>query len=502
MAPTSGRTDPSASIGTSPPALDLGAAERTQRLARGVVSAAHELRPPSAIEEQLVERRAPHLVQRDGLDQGEPVPQPTAAAARELEVVGHLELARGVEDAGPPALPAGDLLALEARGQQHVEAEDVVEVAVALERLRREGVHHAAVHVQVALHADGLHQQRQGDRDAGQLPERQVGRVGAAEVLHPPAVEVVDDRVERDVGLARRHVPEAAVEEPREGLALGQAGEAAQSRQREARQLGPLDVEVVLRAPREGELGHLLRRESRGPHRAPQRRAGARGDGRRADARLLERARYTHERHAGAAPAGAHHADTLPLERLDRTRLERREHVVDVGRRGAVDDRQRQERLARRQQERHVPGYRADAVQPPELASEVERIEGVECHVRRVDYGRAVSFLTDPTLLYANGRAYARLAPESAQGATAKAAGAGTLAVFLATGVGLLRDHPSTRPFTRSLGYRSGREFMFAFPLRRAPREQPDALAVAAFATYPLWLWLRRGRGRRRRGRS
>jgi hypothetical protein len=113
-----------------------------------------------------------------------------------------------------------------------------------------------------------------------------------------------------------------------------------------------------------------------------------------------------------------------------------------------------------------------------------------------------VSFLTDPTLLYANGQAYARLAPESAQGITAKAAGAATLAAFFATGVGLLRDHPWTRPLSRGFGYRSGREFMFAFPFRaRAARDLPDAAAAAAFATYPLWLWLGWDAGRRRRGR-
>jgi hypothetical protein len=111
-----------------------------------------------------------------------------------------------------------------------------------------------------------------------------------------------------------------------------------------------------------------------------------------------------------------------------------------------------------------------------------------------------VSFLTDPTLLYANGRAYGGLAPESAQGTTAKVAGAATFAVFLATGVALLRDERWTRPLSRAFGYRSGREFMFGFPLPRpVARELPDAAAAAAFATYPLWLWLGWDSGRRRR---
>jgi hypothetical protein len=111
-----------------------------------------------------------------------------------------------------------------------------------------------------------------------------------------------------------------------------------------------------------------------------------------------------------------------------------------------------------------------------------------------------VSFLTDPPWLYANGRAYARLAPESAQGRTAKAAAAATIATFLAGGLAFYLDHPWTRPLTRSLGYRNGREFMFGFPLPAPPaRELPDALGAAAFATYPLWLWLGWDSGRRRR---
>jgi hypothetical protein len=112
-----------------------------------------------------------------------------------------------------------------------------------------------------------------------------------------------------------------------------------------------------------------------------------------------------------------------------------------------------------------------------------------------------VSFLTDPPWLYANGRAYARLAPESAQGGTARAAGAATVAAFVGTGVALLLDHPWTRWLSRGLGYRSGRQFMFGFPVPSPPaRDLPDAVAVLAFATCPLWLWLGWDRGRR--GRS
>ena len=96
--------------------------------------------------------------------------------------------------------------------------------------------------------------------------------------------------------------------------------------------------------------------------------------------------------------------------------------------------------------------------------------------MRRVHYGRVVSFLTDPPWLYANGRAYARLAPESAQGGRAKAAGVATIATFVTVGLAIYRDHPWTRPITRRLGYRSGREFMFGFPLP-GRGELPDAAA-------------------------
>ena len=48
-----------------------------------------------------------------------------------------------------------------------------------------------------------------------------------------------------------------------------------------------------------------------------------------------------------------------------------------------------------------------------------------------------MSFLIDPPWLYANGRAYAALAPEQAQGRTAAAAGAATMAVFWGVSISL-----------------------------------------------------------------
>ena len=121
----------------------------------------------------------------------------------------------------------------------------------------------------------------------------------------------------------------------------------------------------------------------------------------------------------------------------------------------------------------------------------------------------AVSILTDPPALLLGGEAYARALPESAQGGLANAAGAAVLATFWAGAALFWLDHPLTIPVRRGLGYRSGREFMLRFPLpdrgrrrrrRRDPRE--DALALAAFATYPLCLWLGWDHGRRARPRG
>jgi hypothetical protein len=122
---------------------------------------------------------------------------------------------------------------------------------------------------------------------------------------------------------------------------------------------------------------------------------------------------------------------------------------------------------------------------------------------------RHVSIVTDPPALLADGEAYARLLPESAQGGAATATGALTVAVFWAGAAAFWLDLAPTVPFRRRLGYGSGREFMLRFPLpdrgrrarrRRDPRE--DAVALAVFASYPLWWWLGWDHGRRRRPRG
>ena len=118
-----------------------------------------------------------------------------------------------------------------------------------------------------------------------------------------------------------------------------------------------------------------------------------------------------------------------------------------------------------------------------------------------------MSLLADPPLLLADGEAYARLLPESAQGRAAGVAGALTVAAFWATAAALWLDHPVVRPFRSALGYRSGREFMLRFPLpdrgrRRRASTREQALALAGLAAYPLWWWLGWDHGRRARPRG
>lgn len=112
-----------------------------------------------------------------------------------------------------------------------------------------------------------------------------------------------------------------------------------------------------------------------------------------------------------------------------------------------------------------------------------------------------MSFLIDPPWLYANGRAYAAVAPGAAQGDVAKIAGAGLMAVFWGVSVSLYLDRPWTRRMMRSLPGEDGRDFMVNSGVlnldhRSSPRKA-DAVSAAIFATYPFWLWLGYRHGRR-----
>jgi hypothetical protein len=115
-----------------------------------------------------------------------------------------------------------------------------------------------------------------------------------------------------------------------------------------------------------------------------------------------------------------------------------------------------------------------------------------------------VSFLFDPPALYAAGEAYARGAPESAQGRTAGLAGAGVAAVFVAVSASLWLELPWVSRMWRVARSRSGRDFMVGSgvvsvgPMRRVD-SRVHGLAALAFLTYPLWYWLGWDHGRRAR---
>jgi hypothetical protein len=114
-----------------------------------------------------------------------------------------------------------------------------------------------------------------------------------------------------------------------------------------------------------------------------------------------------------------------------------------------------------------------------------------------------MSLAVDLPSLLVDGETYARLLPEAAQGRVATVAGALTIAAYWAGAAAFLTDHPATVPLRKSLGYRSGREFMLRFPLpdrgRRRRNRGDDALLVAGLAAYPVALWLAWDHGRRAR---
>jgi hypothetical protein len=108
-----------------------------------------------------------------------------------------------------------------------------------------------------------------------------------------------------------------------------------------------------------------------------------------------------------------------------------------------------------------------------------------------------MSLLADPPLLFANGEACARLAPDRDPRPLLGA----VLAAFWSVSVPLYANARWTRPLWRLLPYRDGRDFMVNFPglsvdTRRAGTRM-HVLAAVVFATYPLWLWLGWAHGRR-----
>jgi hypothetical protein len=102
-----------------------------------------------------------------------------------------------------------------------------------------------------------------------------------------------------------------------------------------------------------------------------------------------------------------------------------------------------------------------------------------------------MSFLIDPPLLYASGRAYAELTDEPRHDSLI---GAATMALFWGVSVSLYLDRRWTKPIWRLCRARSGRDWMLNSGVLRLdpahPTRRTHAVSAAIFASYPLWLAL------------
>src|SRR5436309_10147378 len=103
----------------------------------------------------------------------------------------------------------------------------------ALEHEARRGIRLDVPPVDVELALDAHRLARVRHRDARELAQTQVRRMHCAEHLEPALVKVVDERAQGELRLARGHVPEAAVEQLLEGVALREPGEAARGGKRD-----------------------------------------------------------------------------------------------------------------------------------------------------------------------------------------------------------------------------------------------------------------------------
>lgn len=113
-----------------------------------------------------------------------------------------------------------------------------------------------------------------------------------------------------------------------------------------------------------------------------------------------------------------------------------------------------------------------------------------------------MSFLIDPALLYAGGKAYRRIAPappadaaaEAPSGARDAAVAVAFMTVFWGVSIGLYLNQGWTKPVWWICRARSGRDWMlnsgvFRFDDAHAGR-RTHVVSALIFATYPLWLWL------------
>jgi hypothetical protein len=112
-----------------------------------------------------------------------------------------------------------------------------------------------------------------------------------------------------------------------------------------------------------------------------------------------------------------------------------------------------------------------------------------------------MSFLIDPPLLYASGRAYAETTPERSSH-TDGLVGVATMTIFWGVSISLYLDRAWTRPIWRLCRASSGRDWMLNSRVLRLDWRRvgtrTHAVSAAIFATYPVWLWLGMRDGRRR----
>src|SRR4051812_19708503 len=135
----------------APLAPGARAAVAVEHAGRVLVALHDQARPLAPVDEQVVEAPSVDLGEVDRVDQDQLATESPYAPASELEVAGVADLSARGHEAHPPAGPAGDVLALEATGQDRVDADHEVEPLVVEQRLCGEHVHHAAVRVQVVV---------------------------------------------------------------------------------------------------------------------------------------------------------------------------------------------------------------------------------------------------------------------------------------------------------------------------------------------------------------
>jgi hypothetical protein len=113
-----------------------------------------------------------------------------------------------------------------------------------------------------------------------------------------------------------------------------------------------------------------------------------------------------------------------------------------------------------------------------------------------------MSFLIDPPLLYASGRAYGAATREHPNRKRDALLLGETMATFWGVSVSLYLDKPWTKPIWWLCRAQSGRDWMLnSGVLRldwRKAGKPTHVISAAIFATYPYWLWrgLRDGRAK------